>query len=320
MNDGWLKLYRKITEWEWYNHSQMVHLFLHLVIKASSTDKVWQGIKVCRGQAIVSRPKLCAETGISERSIRTCLQRLVSSGEIQIKTTSKYSIITICKYGDYQPIEQQGDQQGDQPNDQQSDLQNGHIYRSKEEKNIIPVSANADTGSTTRTRKGDDKKKGKSETPEQPHEPGANRKLKSGKDVSLATRAQEVFMAYYEKEYGEVYAWRAKDMTAIKDVLSKITYSRKHKNPPQPIDDDSVLSAFTFFIQQIQKSWIRDNFSITKINSQYNEIIAEIKNSRNGTGKQFNTQEQARADILANQRAAIIDDIAKADELYYKGK
>ena len=138
MNDGWLKLYRKITEWEWYNHSQMVHLFLHLVIKASSTDKVWQGIKVCRGQAIVSRPKLCAETGISERTIRTCLQRLVSSGEIQIKTTSKYSIITICKYGDYQPIGQQGDQQGDQPNDQQSDLQNGHIYRSKEEKNIIP--------------------------------------------------------------------------------------------------------------------------------------------------------------------------------------
>ena len=41
--------------------------------------------------------------------------------------------------------------------------------------------------------------------------------------------------------------------------------------------------------------------------------------NNNGTTGQNHTQ-AAGTSVLANQRAAIVDDIAKADELYYKGK
>jgi biotin operon repressor len=319
MTDGWLKLYRKITEWEWYNHSEMVHLYLHLILKASTTEREWQGVKICRGQLIASRKKLSGETGISEMTIRTCLQRLQSSGEITIKSTNKYSMVTICNYDVYQQMEDEDNQQTNQQNNQQSNQQsNQPTNHSIRNKNNITVSPNVDTDIVSRARKKNGEKKTKSETSqEQPHEPGAKRKLKNGKDVSLATRAQEIFMAYFQQEYGEAYAWRTKDMVAIKDILSKITYSRSHKTPPQAIDEDSVLNAFKVFINSIQKSWVKDNFSLPTINSQYNNIITEIVNLRNGRTKSNHSQ-GAGTEQLARQMQTVVNDIAKADEYYYQ--
>lgn len=317
--DGWLKVYRKITEWEWYNHSEMVHLFLHLLIKASPTEKTWQGMNVQRGQVVVGRQKLSAETGISERTIRTCLSRLEKSGEIEIKTTNKYSLITICKYADYQPAEHQSDQQTDQQNDQLTDQPNDqptdHIIRSKEDKNISSISPNVDIEFSARPKSS----KGKEKKNDEPHEPGAKRKLKSGKDVSLFTRGQEVFMAYFHELYNEAYGWEAKDMVAIKSIFKKIEYNRKNRDNPLPIDDDSLLTAFGQFIRSINKAWIMNNFSLTKINSQYNEIIAEIRNrNRPSTSAGTTTQQQRGAEQLARQMSAVVNDIAKADEYYFR--
>ena len=42
------------------------------------------------------------ELQISERSIRTALNHLKTTQEVTIKTTAKYSIITIEKYDEYQ--------------------------------------------------------------------------------------------------------------------------------------------------------------------------------------------------------------------------
>jgi len=82
MNEDWVKLHRKLFEWEWYQKSDMVHLFIHLVLKANHADRRWQGITVKRGQVITGREKLSAETGISVPVIRRCLTRLENSDEI----------------------------------------------------------------------------------------------------------------------------------------------------------------------------------------------------------------------------------------------
>jgi biotin operon repressor len=55
-----------------------------------------------RGQIVTGRKKLKAATGISEQTIRTCLQRLQDTGAITIKSTKQYTLITICNYADYQ--------------------------------------------------------------------------------------------------------------------------------------------------------------------------------------------------------------------------
>jgi hypothetical protein len=102
---GWVKMHRNITKWEWYDDSKMVHLFFHLVVSANHKEGNWKGQEVKRGQLITGRKKLSSLTGISEQSIRTCLDRLVSTNEITIKPTSKNSLITILNYDLYQESE-----------------------------------------------------------------------------------------------------------------------------------------------------------------------------------------------------------------------
>ena len=167
MGEGWVKTFRKMTEWEWYNHSEMVHLFIHLILKASPVEKLWQGITIHRGQVVTGRQKLSAETGISERTIRTCLSRLAKSGEIEIKTTNKYSIITVCKFEDYQSCDVQSDQQNDQQTVQQNDQPSDHIIRRKEDKNIIPSSSLPNGSSEEVTQK----KKSAKKNPDDYHQP-----------------------------------------------------------------------------------------------------------------------------------------------------
>lgn len=99
--NGWIKLHRKFKEWQWYKKSEMVHLFIHLLVSANFKDGFWQGIEIKRGQLVTGRKTLSNETGISEQSIRTCLSKFEKSGEINIKSTNKNSIITICKYDYY---------------------------------------------------------------------------------------------------------------------------------------------------------------------------------------------------------------------------
>lgn len=100
--NGWIKLHKKFLEWGWYKEPFMVQLFIHLLLLANFEDKEWKGINIKRGQVITGRYSLSENTGISAQSIRTCLKKLKSTSEITIKSTNKYSIITIVKYNDYQ--------------------------------------------------------------------------------------------------------------------------------------------------------------------------------------------------------------------------
>ena len=102
MQRGYIKLWRCLADWEWYRHPNMVHLFVHLICKANHRDGKWQGIEIKRGQLVTGRQTLCRETGLSPQVIRTCINRLKSTSEITIKSTSKYSIITVCNYNVYQ--------------------------------------------------------------------------------------------------------------------------------------------------------------------------------------------------------------------------
>ena len=111
---GWIAIHRKFIDWEWYSNSEMVHLLTHLIIRANHSDGSWQGAKIKRGQLITGRKVLSVETGISEQKIKTCLKRLKKSGEIELKSTSKYSIITICKYDTYQLKNHESNQQANQ--------------------------------------------------------------------------------------------------------------------------------------------------------------------------------------------------------------
>jgi DNA-binding transcriptional MerR regulator len=99
---GWIKLHRKFLDWEWFNKSEAVHLFLYMLIKANHKDAKWQGNDVKRGQFISSLGNISNATGISIQQIRTILKKLEKTNEIEVKSTSQFTIVSICKYECYQ--------------------------------------------------------------------------------------------------------------------------------------------------------------------------------------------------------------------------
>lgn len=105
MGDGWIKMFRRFLEWEWYDQTSMVRLFLHILLKANYEEKKWHGVVIKRGQFVTSFANLSAETGLSLQVVRSCLDKLQRTGEVNKQSTSQYTIITVCKYADYQQIE-----------------------------------------------------------------------------------------------------------------------------------------------------------------------------------------------------------------------
>ena len=99
---GWIKIHRKFLDWEWFNKSEAVHLFLFMLIKANHKSGKWQGIDIERGQFISSLGNISNATGISVQTIRTILKKLEKTNEIELKSTSQFTIVTICKYECYQ--------------------------------------------------------------------------------------------------------------------------------------------------------------------------------------------------------------------------
>lgn len=100
--NGWCKLHKKFMEWRWYHKSEMVHLFIHLILKANHSKGYFEDKQINRGQLVTSLKSLSMETGISVQTIRTCLGKLKSTQEITSESTNKYRIITICNYDSYQ--------------------------------------------------------------------------------------------------------------------------------------------------------------------------------------------------------------------------
>ncbi|GAG67666.1 unnamed protein product [marine sediment metagenome] len=104
--DGWIKLHRQFLSWEWFDTSEMVKLFIYLLLSSNHSDNTWKGIVIKRGQVLTGLNSLSNNTKISIQTLRTCLKRLEKTGEINMQVTNKYRLITICNYDSYQDNQQ----------------------------------------------------------------------------------------------------------------------------------------------------------------------------------------------------------------------
>ena len=100
--DGFILIHRKLLEWEWYSSVNDTRLFIHCLLKANWKDGRFRGTDIPRGSFVTSIRKLAKETGLSVKQVRVSLEHLKMTHELAHTTTSKYSIITINKYNDYQ--------------------------------------------------------------------------------------------------------------------------------------------------------------------------------------------------------------------------
>lgn len=102
MSDGWIKLYRRLLDWEWYTDSNTKALYIHLLLKSNHRPRNFRGSVIERGQLAITIKQLEGELGMSRQQIRTAMRHLTSTGEISVQSNRHWSIITLNHYADYQ--------------------------------------------------------------------------------------------------------------------------------------------------------------------------------------------------------------------------
>ena len=136
--DGFIKLYKRIESWQWYKDSTTLHLFIDLLLDANYEDSKIGFQIIKRGQCLTSLKRMHERTGLTYQQIRTSLDKLQKSEEINKQITNRYSIITINKYNDYQETNKQV------TNKQQTNNNIKEYKEEQEEKEYIKESISKD--------------------------------------------------------------------------------------------------------------------------------------------------------------------------------
>lgn len=102
LDTGWIKLHRKLLNWEWYDDIATTRLFVHLLLTVNIEDDNWHGVHVPRGSRITSRAILAKETNLSEQQVRTALKHLISTNEVTKQITNRYALISVVNFDFYQ--------------------------------------------------------------------------------------------------------------------------------------------------------------------------------------------------------------------------
>jgi hypothetical protein len=141
--EGYIKAYRKLLDWEWYDNQNTKVLFLHCLLKANFKQSKWRGQTIPKGAFITSLSNLAKELCLSVREIRTALNNLKSTSELTSKTTNKYTLIKVENWALYQSDDIISDKQNDKQLDkrktnkrQASDKQTTTDEECKERKNV----------------------------------------------------------------------------------------------------------------------------------------------------------------------------------------
>lgn len=102
---GWIKLHRKFLEWEWYSDINTKIVFLDFFLKANIKDTKYMGKIIPKGSLVIKINDLANCLGLTENEVRTAIKHLKMTGEIETKSTNKFTVVTVVNYNVYQDFE-----------------------------------------------------------------------------------------------------------------------------------------------------------------------------------------------------------------------
>ncbi len=103
MNSGWIRLSRRLLEWQWHDEPNMVALWVHLLLRANYEPTKYHGMTIGAGQLVTTLKELSSSTGLSVKQVRFCLGRMVADDAIRITAKRRsHTIISIANFAQYQ--------------------------------------------------------------------------------------------------------------------------------------------------------------------------------------------------------------------------
>tara|TARA_R110000803_G_scaffold43674_5_gene92975 strand:+ start:197 stop:832 length:636 start_codon:yes stop_codon:yes gene_type:complete len=130
-NKGWIKLHRKLLNWQWYDDIPTRLTFIHLLLTVAYTDYKYKGLLIKKGTRIYGQDQLATEVGITRAQLRRAICNLKRTSDITNVTSSYGSIVQIVKFKDYQSTT--SDIANKEPTDNQRTTS---IEESKEDKEV----------------------------------------------------------------------------------------------------------------------------------------------------------------------------------------
>ena len=92
---GFIKLSRSISACNWFEDNNTLAVLVRLTLSAEWQDTSCNGIELKRGQLITTIPQIAQSNQLTVQQTRTILNRLKSTGRITVRSTPKFSIITL---------------------------------------------------------------------------------------------------------------------------------------------------------------------------------------------------------------------------------
>lgn len=127
MERGFLKLWRCTLDTDIWSNESLWRLWSWCLLKASykerwvpiSTGKGTTEVHLLPGQFIFGRKTAAKELKWTESTLYKRLQKLKTLGNCNIESNTHYSIVTICKWSTYQPLEKEKEQAKEQAGNRQ---------------------------------------------------------------------------------------------------------------------------------------------------------------------------------------------------------
>lgn len=115
MAQGWIKLHRQLRESLVYKNSELLHLWIHLLLKATHTSFEQlvgtQKVPLEPGQFIFGRKKVAEDLNLTESKIYRYIKLLENENCLSVKSNNKYSVGTIVNWELYQLDDEDVEQQ-----------------------------------------------------------------------------------------------------------------------------------------------------------------------------------------------------------------
>lgn len=130
----------------------------------------------------------------------------------------------------------------------------------------------------------------------------------------------KVFCEEHERRFARAYIFEAKDGKAMNTILEKleveIANKVKRDNEKNGITTfekiaimpQQIIDAFVYILNKNNVKWVNDNFTLTNINTQFNNIINSIRESHVHGQQQQQNPHSAKSDNRAKSHSEIAYD------------
>ena len=82
LDNGYIKLWRSMLTWEWYDDPPTLVVYVYLILSANIDQVLWHGIDIPRGSLVSSYSKIAKRTGLTIRQARTAINHLETTGQL----------------------------------------------------------------------------------------------------------------------------------------------------------------------------------------------------------------------------------------------